>query len=280
MSTAIIEQQSEQPILIISVTPETIQAATKDFLQITLDDGKEAISTARKACVKLRTTCEKEMAALKEPALRECQRIDKTKRELMALIEKPESHLIDLESTIKEQEAAIEKARIDALVASRIESLERIGWTNEFFVDRLLLSTYTDDQFNVYRMNIAKQLADRREVLAQREELRKQQEELAKQQAELEAEREKIRAEQDATERADRERRQAEINQKLNADRAALVERLKPDFKTLCSVPVQLSGIVVPEVSEEARYARTQIGNVLNEALNKIEEILEGMVRV
>lgn len=280
MSTAIIEPKPEQPILILSVTPETIQATTKDFLQITLDDGKEAISTARKACVKLRTTCEKEMAALKEPALRECQKIDKAKRELMAMIEKPEGHLIDLEMTIKEQEAAIEKARIDALVASRVESLTRIGWTQDIFIDRLLLGSASDDKFNEYRMTIAKQIAERRDILAQREELRKQQEELAKQKAELQAEQDRIRAEQEATEKADRERRQAEINQKLNADRAALVERLKPDFKTLCSVPVQLSAIVIPDVSDEARYARTQIGNVLSKALKDIEEILEGMVRV
>lgn len=316
-TTTLIEPAPEKTTTIITVTKRTIQENLDGFLGLTIagiDDKKtrELVSTARKACVKLRTTADKERKAVKADALAECNRIDQHWKELFAMIEPVELHLTNQEKKIAEAEAIIERERVQKLVAERVSSMERIGWNETFPVDRNFLATASEDQFNQYRMDLAKQVAAKREDDKRRSE---EAAKLAKERAEFELsqklEREKLEADRDEAERVrkaeqtrldaerqdlerkqaelrtqqeaadklDRDRRQAEANARLEAERLAKVQAMRPDYEKLLSVIDQISAIEIPEVGAASEHARAQITAALQTAYETIGRVLEGMVR-
>lgn len=118
--------------LMLSVTAETIGAVRDKYLALTVNgiddkDGLERVHEARMACVKARTTCEREHKAIKEDALRECQLIDKSRRDLLALIAPIEQHLEDQEESVARERARLVKIEDDKRYAARLARIIAAG---------------------------------------------------------------------------------------------------------------------------------------------------------
>jgi len=296
MSTVLAERPANQDQLVITVTPKTVQEITQEFLSLKINGiedtaGRERVVSALKRVVKLRTTAEKERVAVKANALEECKRIDKRWKDLFALIEPIENHLESQEASIKAIENRIEQERIHQIKLTRQESLTNIGFNPMDFigqVDFSQLGSWSDDQFNKFRMQAAEMVAKKKKAdedaaaesarrQAEREANQAESDRLAAEQARLDSERAEFDRKQREAAAAEFARRQEEEKQRLEQERKALIESLKPDRERLQSVINQLGAIQIPAVGQPAVYARTQIENALGLAYTTIEKILKGM---
>lgn len=211
--------------VLISVTAETIQPMAEKYMALTIkgiDDkaGREIVRRAKRDCVKARTTCENEHKAAKADALAECQRIDKSRRDLLAMIAPVEKHLEDQEAAIAQAEAAIEQARQDAIYAKRLEALTQIGGT----LPEKTVRGMTEDEFagelDRIREEVRLRQIEEQRQADEREAQRKERERLDAERAELDRQRQaqeqeaarlrKVEEDRLIAERAEFDRRRAE----------------------------------------------------------------------
>lgn len=232
MSTVLTAPSKGETIL-FSVTPETVAPMAEKYLALRINGigdkaGAEIVRRARLDCVKARTVCEKEHKTAKEDALRECQRIDKSRRDLLALIAPIEKHLEDQEKAIAEAQAAIDRAAADALFAERLAAWEAVEGPK---TDRAYLLGMNADQFaariDQQAESMAIRKAEQERLAAEREQQRIDREKLEAERAELNRQREaqeaeaarlrKIEDDRRAEERKELERQQAELDKQRRA---------------------------------------------------------------
>lgn len=249
MSTALIEHSDT---ILLTVTPETVKELSARWMGLTvtgIDDteGLTAVKSALKECVTARTTCEKEIAAVKEPHLRACQMCDATRREILALIAGPEEHLKEQAKFIEREQARQKQAELTAIITARRTQLtaaggaladDLLGRMGQIEFDMALANARRDTDMR--QQAELKRLADIEELKSHQTELQKQkaeferlQEDEARRRLEilqdLKAQRDKLEAEQrrldaEALERRRQAQEQAAA-EKAAADRAALKER-------------------------------------------------------
>ena len=211
--------------LLFTVTAETVSPLRDKYLGLAINgiedkEGAEIVRRARLDCMKARTTCEREHKAAKEDALKECQRIDKSRRDILAMIAPIEKHLEDQEQAVADEKSRIAKQAADAIYKDRLIVLTAAGGS----MPEVTIRHLNDDEFaaEVSRAIDAtrrrKEEADRLAAIAEQqrieaEELAKQRAELDRQRAEQQAEAAKLAAAQKAiedaaaaVERAERER--------------------------------------------------------------------------
>ncbi len=265
--------------ILFTVTEKTIRSTTQGYLSLTSRDEAKA---ARQIVVKLRTTCDKEHKAAKEESLRECQRIDARKRELLSIIEPVETYLNDVEDGYKKAEEKIQADKRAAIVEERKQSLERIGWSAADFPVGDLAS-FSDTEFTDFRQRTAVAVGDKkvrdRKAREEREKLDAERAELDAQRAALDAAQSELRAKQSEIDRAERERLAAIAKTKEDERHAARLKELRPDYGRLIGVAEDLARLDVPTVSPAGEYARAQIVAALQLAYETCGRVLDGMVR-
>lgn len=223
--TEIITEQPASKSLLFSVTAQTIQPMADRYLQLRVNgindkEGLAVVHKARMDCVKARTTCEREHKAAKEDALRECQRIDKSRRELLAMIEPIEKHLTDQEESVARELARIEQAKADELYAARLRRLNDAGATMPEVTVRHL--SEVDFEAELSRVAEAARLKREEEArqAAEAERLRIESEKLAAERAEFERQRQEQAAEATRVKKIEDDRiaaEQAELNRQREA---------------------------------------------------------------
>lgn len=227
--------------ILFSVTAETVAPMAEKYLTLRINGisdnaGAEIVRRARLDCVKARTVCEKEHKTAKEDALRECQRIDKSRRELLALIAPIEKHLEDQEKAVADELAEISRKAADELLAKRLEAWTAVEGPK---TDRAYLLGMNDDQFaarieqqrEAMEQRKAEQdrlAAEREQQRIEREKLEAERAELAKQKAEQDAEAARLRKIEDdrrAEQQRELDRQQAELaaeRRKIEAEQRRL----------------------------------------------------------
>lgn len=279
--------ESQQPNqILITVTERTIHESLDGFLSLKITDitdtkNRELVKDALKTCVKLRTTAEDERVKVKEQALAECRRIDAHYKQLKSLIEPVETYLKSQEDTIKQAEKKLEEERLAEIRNTRQVSLENIGFNPTKFRDALItwgdLAKLTDDQFNKILRDAAIMVKAQRDREAEQLRLNEEREKLEAQRREFEKAQQELLEKTRELEELDRNRRREESNARLREEQKQLAAKLAPDHTKLLSVIDQLAAIELPEVSEQASYARTQIQNALQVAYDEITRVLNGM---
>lgn len=267
VGTEITRMEHESESLLLSVTPETVVATIKRALSLKvtgLDDKKglaEAKETFREI-VKLRTTCEKEHKAVKEGALRECQRIDKSRRDTLALLAPAEEHVKKLASMVEREQERLKKEAEDNLLAKRLEDLREVGGTCAESALRSMPATEFELMLSRFReeARLRKEDQERRDTEAKR--LKAEQDKLAadraefdRKQREQEAETARLKKIEDdkraaEQEKLDEQRRKIEADQKRLDDEAADRQR-KIDDERLKTEAAERS-----RVETEARLKR------------------------
>ena len=241
---AMITEQAATPIL-FSVTEQTVLAMKPQYLALRVNgiedkEGLAAVHEARMKVVKARTTCEREHKAVKEDALRECQRSDQSKRDILALIAPIEKHLTDQEQAVENEKARIKQEREDAIYRDRVKQIEAVGGS----LPEITLRALSDEQFaheveraaemtRLRKSEAERLLAEQAERDAQaertriaREALDKQRAEQAATEARLKKIQDDIEAKQRADEQAERDRL-ARIEREEQQRRDAEAERLR-----------------------------------------------------
>lgn len=236
-------------------------------------DGLKLVKTARMEAVKHRTRCAAEHKAIKEDALRECQRIDKSRRDLLAIIEEIEAPLIALEEAYEKELDRLAAEKETKLFQERRSVLVEAG-AEPHHLDETQIRRMDVDAFQKHvqfviaekerkeaaeaeRLRVEAEHRLERERLA--EEARKlvemqkvEAERLEKLHAELEVQRQeqlKIQQAQEAklaAERAENARLKKIEDDKLAADRAEL-ENLRK---------AQIDAANAVKAAEDARIAR------------------------
>lgn len=214
MNTTLIEHADA---ILLTVTPATVKDLAARCMGLTvrgIDDteGLTAVKTALKECVTARTTCEKEIAAVKEPHLRACQMCDATRREILALIAGPEEYLKDQAQVIEREKARQKQAELTALINARRTQLTAAGGS---LADDLL-GRMGQIEFDMALGNARRDTELRNEAERKRA---AEAEQLRVEQAKLQAE----RAEFDRRQKIEEARRLKEV-QELEAMRAQLAE--------------------------------------------------------
>ena len=118
-------------------TAEKLREIASDALtiQVTgLDDkvGIKAAHESRMQLVKLRTNIEKQRKAMKADAIEYGKKVDGAAKELTAIIEPAEAHLLEQESIVKREEDRIAREKAEhqkKMIQSRLELLQRQGVT-------------------------------------------------------------------------------------------------------------------------------------------------------
>lgn len=231
MSTALAAPSKGGETMLFSVTAETVEPMAEKYLALRIngkDDksGAEIVRRARLDCVKARTTCEKEHKAAKEVALKECQRIDKSRRDLLALIAPVEKHLEDQEKAVADELARIEQERQDAIYQDRVAKLAEHGCATS----ETHLRSMGPVQFAEFLAESIKAAVERKaeqdRLATEREQQRIEREKLKAERAELDklrkAESERIAAQQAEIDRvkAEQEAEAARLR-KIESDRIA-----------------------------------------------------------
>lgn len=241
MSTAIIPNEAKEGVL-ITVTRERVDDLVRRCMSVVVSglEDKDGMANARKLrleCVKARTTCEKEHKIAKEEALRECQRIDKSRRDLLALLEPAEKHVRHLEETIEREQERLRKVAEDQLYSARLRKLTDVGGV----APETMLRTMTEPDFAELLARATEEAAAKRErdriAAEEAERLRLERERLAAERAEMERQRREQEAE------AARIRKEAEA--KLADERAELERQRRAQEEEAAKVRRQ----------EEARQA-------------------------
>lgn len=322
MTTELIERPTEAALL-LTVTPETVKTLAARCLSLKVNgiddaEGLARVKDALRECVSARTTCEKEIAAVKEPHLRACQVCDKTRRDILALIAEPEAHLKDQAQVIEREKARQAQAERDALIEFRRNLLAEAGGNRGLIPDDLL-GRMGQIEFDMALGNARRDAQERKEAEARKakeaEQLRadqarlqaeraefeqRQREEEARRQAELkqlqdmraklaeetrriqaeEAERTRLaQAERAARDRAEREAREAEANEKAAAEAQRKAEAMRPDREKLRTVAAALAEIDVPEVGPDAQPLANQIAAIVEKARYEIVQLLKEQTR-
>lgn len=206
MTTELIERPTESALL-LTVTPETVKTLAARCLSLKVNgiddaEGLAKVKDALRECVSARKTCEKEIAAVKEPHLRACQVCDKTRRDILALIAEPESYLEDQAAVIEREKARQAQAERDALTAHRRQLLAEAGGS----LPGDLLGRMGQIEFDMALGNARRDAQERNEAEARKA---AEAEQLRADQARLQAE----RAEFEQRQRDEEARRQAELKQ-------------------------------------------------------------------
>ena len=163
---AVEKPQSDQVLL--TVTMETIQSLKAKAEQVTLDGvvrhddrieikdpaamiadkaGLKIVKETRMFAVKQRTTCEKEHKVIKEDALRECQRIDKSRQSHVAAIVAIEEPLLALEKAVENELDRLAEEKAQRIWEARKSMLINVG-ALEGEINEDLIRKMDEDAFN------------------------------------------------------------------------------------------------------------------------------------
>lgn len=274
MSTVLTAPSKGETIL-FSVTPETVAPMAEKYLALRINGigdkaGAEIVRRARLDCVKARTVCEKEHKTAKEDALRECQRIDKSRRDMLALIAPIEKHLEDQEKAIADELAAIARKAADELHAKRLEAWTAVEGPK---TDREYLLGMNDDQFAArieqQREAMEQRKAEQERLAAEREQQRIEREKLEAERAELNRQREaqeaetarlrKIEDDRRADERKELDRQQAELDKQrreVEAEQRRLQEEAAERQRKADAERIAAEAAERARVETEARLKR------------------------
>lgn len=213
------------------VNTEEIARFKSEYLALKIngpDDiaGHEAVHKARMACVRTRSTIEKQRKEYKASALAYGRSVDAAAKKITAEIEPVEKHLVSQEEAYRdacEKIKAEQEARKQRALQDRVDKLAAVGCV----MNSAVVEALTDSDFAAMLSELSaayeqKQAEERRLEADRIEEERKAQE--AKAERELqEAERRRIEGERLAAERRELE----EQRRKLEAERNRLQEEAK-----------------------------------------------------
>ena len=235
--TTLIEKPLAKPVILYSVTPETIAEMATRYAGLKIngiDDkaGYEVVQKARMDCVKARSAVEKQRKELKADALEFGRKVDAEAKLLTTKIEAIEQPLLAQQESVEAAKEAVRKEREDKVYAERQAAWDAVDGPK---TDRAYLLSHTDDQFaaRLQQQFVAKQARIEAQAKAEAECIER--ERIAAEQAEknrIEAERlaaeraemQRIAAEQEA----ERKRMQAIEDAKLAKERAEL-DRLRKE---------------------------------------------------
>lgn len=245
MTTALAQQPITKPVILYSVTPETIATMAEKFAALKIngtDDkaGYELVHKARMECVKARSQIEKTRKELKAESLEFGRKVDSEAKLLTGKIEAIEYGLAEQQKIVDDAKEAIRLKAEDAKVAERIRQLEQYP---ETIRSDAVLRSMSDAQFSDYlagavkaddarKSREAERLERERIAAEQAEANRIEQERLKAERAAFEAQQKAAKAEADrvakieadkrAAEQAELDRQRAEI--KAEQDRLAAIE--------------------------------------------------------
>lgn len=242
-------------------------AIIDDFQAVLADkEGMKIVKAVRMEAVKHRTNCEKEHKAIKEQALRECQRIDKSRRDLVTLIEEIEAPLLSMENAVEAELDRLAKEKADRLYAARRERLVNARAEPHHLIEDLIRKM-DDDSFErmVQSVKDERQRKIEEEIERKRlaEEQRIESERLAKERAEFEAQK------RDEEQRVNAFRREAELKQQ----QIDLQNRIKEE--QLAAERGELERLRREAIEEAEKAARDRLAEEARIAeLNRVPEVV------
>jgi len=294
---AIEKPQPEQVLL--TVTMETIQSLAEKAKKITLagvvrdgddiqvvdpaamiadKDGLKLVKETRMFAVKQRTKCKAEHASIKEDALRECQRIDESRRAHESAIEAIESTLLAIEQKVEDELDRLAAEKAQRIWEARKSMLINVG-AREDEINEDLIRKMDEDAFGRQVIFVsaekkrkfeAEQEAARikaeqeAEAARIREANRIAAEELAAKQkkfAEEQAEAAKLKRAEDARQQAIRyehDRKMCEQQAAIDAERAESARLLKVEQDKLAAAKAEHDRAVEAERQKLAEQQRKQ----------------------
>jgi hypothetical protein len=243
MTTTLTERPTTKPVILYSVTAETIEQMAAKFAGLKINGiedkaGYQLVHSARMECVKARGNIEKTRKELKAESLEFGRKVDAEAKLLTVKIEKIEARLETEQQVIEDAKEKLRLEREDAMVAERAAALAPYPQSNRSDV---ILRGMTATQFAEYLADAIKADEDRKAREAEQariaeanrieaERLAAERAELQRIAAEQEAERKRVQAIEDearAKERAelDRQRKeQAEAQAKIDAENARIAK--------------------------------------------------------
>jgi hypothetical protein len=275
--TALLEAPAKATeTLAITVTSESIKDMAKRYGTLTINGvgdktGLEAVHKARMSCVKARGAVDAECKALKEPALRECQRIDKLRRDLTAAIEAIEKPLEEKEKFVERETARLLKLEEDAKYKKRVEALQAEGAT----LPEALCRSMTESEFNLHILNVRKEKREREEAeranAAERDRLREEHERLIGEQRKLDEQRKLQAAEAERLKKlAEQTARPVEdipVVPVRSSSLASPVDHLASGLERLSQVADLIDQIEIPAVCGELHDVRRTVSQIVEKAV-------------
>lgn len=281
MSTELAVEKPAPKTITITITNETIETLkteasalriegievvdkkviVNDFsLALADKDGLKAVKAMRMRAVKARTTCKAEHSAIKEDALRECQRIDKSNREMQAAIAAIEAPLLLLETAIENELDRLAEIRKAEILRQRKESLLNAGAEPHHMIDHLL-GAMDNDAFEKHLAFVIEDKKQREAAAAERARVeeearieRERQAELQRQEQErLDAERKRLEEQ-----RAAAEKELTEQRAKLAAEQAEAEKKAAAAREELAAEQARIKA-QSDEIEHQKRLAETKL---------------------